>query len=547
MTAIAAGADHSLAVKSDGSVWGWGYNGAAETGVGANTPSTEPTPVQVVGPNGAGFLSGIAAARGFFSLALKSDGTVWSWGANNNGELGNTSYSVGATPLEVLGPGGIGNLSGVTAIAATHDASLALKSDGSVWSWGANGDGELGNGATADQPAPVQVTGPGGTGTLSGVRKLAAGGYHVLALKNDGTVWSWGYDVFGQLGYDTTGVCRSSPFVGGNCATSPGQVTSLSGMGIVGAGLYDSLTAAAPAGGGTRQASTTTYTYDNLYRLTGAIGPTGTTSYTYDPTGNRLSKVLAGQTTSYSYDKADRILTAGSTNYTVNAAGNETARGSDTCAYDQANRLTSATAGGATSTYRYDGDGKRTSKTAGGMTTSYVYDVAGGLPVLLDDGARKYVWGAAGLAFTVDKTTAALHVYHTDGLGSVRAITDASPNPQLVETYRTDEFGLPDANGTTGTTGQSLQYTGEQRDTETNLVYVRARMYDPGSGRMMSRDPSARISSGSQQLNRYSYVSNNPISATDPSGLRTYFVGGIGGSGSQEFRKLYCRTVGSRC
>jgi YD repeat-containing protein len=92
--------------------------------------------------------------------------------------------------------------------------------------------------------------------------------------------------------------------------------------------------------------------------LTGVAGPLGTTTYSYDPTGNRLSKALNGSATNYSYDRADRILTAGRTNYTVNAAGNETARGSDAFGYDQANRLTSVSVGGTTSTDTYDGDGK---------------------------------------------------------------------------------------------------------------------------------------------------------------------------------------------
>ncbi len=438
------------------------------------------------------------------------------WGENNNGEIAipTNVQSVVAYPSEVVGPGRSGTLSGVTAIAATHDASLALKSDGTLWSWGNNGTGELGNGTTVNQSSPVQVTGPGGTGTLSGVRTLAAGGYHALALKNDGTVWSWGYDVFGQLGYATTGTCGNSPFSSGTCTTSPAQVTSLSGIGIVGAGLYDSLAAAAPAGGGTRQASTT-YTYDNLYRLTGAVGPTGTTSYSYDPTGNRLSKVLGGTTTTSTYDKADRILSAGTTSYTVNAAGNETARGSDTFAYDQANRLISATVGGGTSTYTYDGDGKRTSKTVGGVTTSYVYDVAGGLPVLLDDGARKYVWGAGGLASTIDKATAALQVYHTDGLGSVRAITDTTGS--VTQTYQTDEFGVPTQ--TQGDSSQPFSYTGEQRDSEDGLTYLRARMYDATSGRFLQADPLRKSGSNSQGWNRYTYVQNSPANFGDPSGL----------------------------
>jgi len=211
-------------------------------------------------------------------------------------------------------------------------------------------------------------------------------------------------------------------------------------MAVISAGAADGLVA-----GSNISQSSTNYTYDNLYRLTGAVGPMDATSYTDDPTGNRLSKVLGGTTTTSTYDKADRTLTAGSTNDTVNAAGNMTARRSEAFAYDQPNRLTGPSVGGATSTYNYDGDGKRTSKTVAGVTISYVYDVAGGLPVLLDDGARKYVWGAGGLAFTVDKTTAAVQVYHTDGLGSVRAITDSTGS--VTQTYRTDEFGVPIAVG----------------------------------------------------------------------------------------------------
>ena len=87
--------------------------------------------------------------------------------------------------------------------------------------------------------------------------------------------------------------------------------------------------------------------------------------------------------------------------HTMNANGNTIARGADAFAYDQGNRLTGATISGATSTYTYDGDGKRASRTpAGGPTTNYVYDVNRSLPVVLEDGVRKYVWGL-GLAYSL--------------------------------------------------------------------------------------------------------------------------------------------------
>ncbi len=179
--------------------------------------------------------------------------------------------------------------------------------------------------------------------------------------------------------------------------------------------------------------TTTTYAYDNLYRLTKINGQT---IYAYDPVGNRLSKGA----TSYVYDKADRLRTVNGVNYSSDNNGNLTVRGTNgSFAYDQGNRPKTANVGGVASTYVYDGDGKRTSKAVGGTTTTYLYDVNQSLPVLLEDGTRKYVWGL-GLAYDVDGSNN-VEVFHTDGLGSVRAITDAGG--VLVQTYATDEFGMP--------------------------------------------------------------------------------------------------------
>jgi hypothetical protein len=164
-------------------------------------------PVQVVG------LSGVVAIAGGFGhcLALKSDGTVWAWGHGLYGQLGDGNfygdfYTGGiqsvATPVQVIG------LSTVVAIAAGRsDHNLALKSDGTVWAWGAGGDGEIGDGNFYTSPhygvaAPVQVSG------LSPVAAIACGARHSLALKTDGTVWAWGSGVEGQLGdgnFVTTG------------------------------------------------------------------------------------------------------------------------------------------------------------------------------------------------------------------------------------------------------------------------------------------------------------------------------------------------------
>jgi RHS repeat-associated protein len=254
---------------------------------------------------------------------------------------------------------------------------------------------------------------------------------------------------------------------------------------------------------------TTEYEYDRLYQLTGVTPPGTPTTYSYDPVGNRLSRVR-GSSTSYSYDQADRIQSAGGMSYTLNANGNTTARGSDSFGYDQANRLVSATISGTTTAYSYDG--KRASKTVALATTSFLYDVNRSLPVLLDDGSRKYVWGL-GLAHAADGG-GALSTYHSDGLGTMRVVSNALGN--LIQSYETDEFGVPTA--AQGSITQPFQYTGEQRDSESGLVYLRARMYEPETGRFLQRDPDRGNAIPPQTLNLYAYVQNNPISSPDPSG-----------------------------
>jgi RHS repeat-associated protein len=260
---------------------------------------------------------------------------------------------------------------------------------------------------------------------------------------------------------------------------------------------------------------TLTYGYDHLSRLTSASGgPSGSTTYSYDPTGNRLTRVRNSTSISYAYDRADRISSAGAASYTVNANGNLTARGSDSFSYDQANRLTSTTVGSTTASYVYDGAGKRASKTVSSTTASYVYDVNRGLPVLLEDDTRRYVWGL-GLAYMVESGAAL--VYHTDGLGSVRAVTNSSVG--VVQTYDFDEFGVPIM--AQGGSAQPFGFTGEQRDGENNLVYLRARFYDPQLGRFIQRDLRFGQVSVPSSLNRYVYSLSNPVNRVDPSGYKS--------------------------
>lgn len=179
---VAAGDLYTLVLKTDGTVWGFGENGAGNLGDGTTTGRV--SPVQATGLTDVVDL----AAGSMHSLALKSDGTVWAFGANDVGQLGDGTNTMRLTAVQVSA------LTDVVAIAAAGSHSLALKSDGTVWTFGANGQGQLGDGTTTSRNAPVQVTG------LTGVVAIAAGGGHSLALKADGTVWAFGANTYGQLG-----------------------------------------------------------------------------------------------------------------------------------------------------------------------------------------------------------------------------------------------------------------------------------------------------------------------------------------------------------
>jgi RHS repeat-associated protein len=256
-------------------------------------------------------------------------------------------------------------------------------------------------------------------------------------------------------------------------------------------------------------ATFTTYTYDRLSRLLTASAPEGAYSYAYDPAGNRTSKNFSGST-AYTYDRADRMLTAGAASVTVNANGNLVAKGADSYAYDQANRLTTSTVGSVTTAYLYDGDGTRFGSTVTGSPAErWVSDTSGPLATLVDDGVRKYVYGMT-LAYTASGTT--VEVYHGDRLGSVRLLTNGSG--AVNATYRSDPWGSPVSS--TGSSSQPLGYTGEPGGN--GLTYLRTRYYSADLGRFLTRDQWAGVPAAAQTQNRYSYVANNPTTATDPSG-----------------------------
>ena len=209
VVSIAAYSNHTSALKSDGTVWTWGDNIYGQLGIGST--ANQSSPVRVAGLS---HVIEIGQGLGFFSIALKSDGTVWTWGINNYGQLGNNTTSNFSIPVNVS------NLTDVISISAGSGHAIALKSDGTVWAWGYNGDFRLGNGTTNDSSVPIQVS------NLSNVILISAGNRFNIAIKSDGTIWVWGNNDNGQLGNGTN-----------TASSTPIQVLGKDGEGVLSVGI----------------------------------------------------------------------------------------------------------------------------------------------------------------------------------------------------------------------------------------------------------------------------------------------------------------------
>lgn len=235
--AVTGGDDFSLGVRSDGTVWAWGANYYGQLGMGAFSDAAHPNPARVTGLTG---VTSVAAGWAH-ALALKSDGTVWAWGLNRFGQLGNGS-STGSGPDEsVATPAMVPGLSDIVAIAAGAESSYALKRDGSVWSWGASAAGQLGDGTLpttwlAHRPSAQPVVG------LSGVTAIAASHLSAYALTSLGTIWGWGVNTSGQLGTGSYGTETAPCSFYGNGIAIPFPVQAVGLVGATGiaagGGLY---------------------------------------------------------------------------------------------------------------------------------------------------------------------------------------------------------------------------------------------------------------------------------------------------------------------
>lgn len=296
VTSVAAGNDHGLALLGDGSVKAWGLNSAGELGDGTTTSRS--TPVKVQGLSGvtqvaAGGLPGWAG----HSVALTGDGNVWAWGYGKSGQLGRGAVGTSGTPAKVPG------LTTITQVAAGGDNTYALKADGTVWAWGDNSYGQIGNSkAGKAQASPLQVTG------LSDVVRIGAGGVMAFAVTADGTVWGWGDDNTGQLG--DGGACGKvcgHPVKVGSIGTGVmalgGYVHGLAALDDGSVRAWGSNTSG-QLGDGTTTVRPTPVTVTGLSGVTTAGGSSVRVQYAYDGDGLRVSTTSGGTTSAYSWDVA---------------------------------------------------------------------------------------------------------------------------------------------------------------------------------------------------------------------------------------------------
>jgi alpha-tubulin suppressor-like RCC1 family protein len=192
---VTSGRFHTAAIKTDGTLWLWGRNGDGQ--LGANNTTHRSSPVQTVA---GGTNWKLVAGGDFHTAAVKTDGTLWTWGINTNGQLGDNTVVHRSSPVQTVSGGTNWKL-----VAVGHYYTTSIKTDGTLWNWGNNGIGQLGDDSRTHRSSPVQTV-SGGTNW----KLVECGHYHTTAIKTDGTLWLWGGNAFGQLG-DNSITYRSSP------------------------------------------------------------------------------------------------------------------------------------------------------------------------------------------------------------------------------------------------------------------------------------------------------------------------------------------------
>ena len=189
ITQIAAGHDHSAAVTKDGDLYMWGANGSGQLGIQSNVDSNIPVKVNNSSSTLPEKSVKYVALGSYHSAAITKDGSLYMWGYNNYGQLGNGSTTNSYTPVKIM--------ENVAAVSLGSYHSAAITKDGSLYMWGYNNYGQLGNGSTTNSYTPVKI--------MENVAAVSLGSYHSAAITKDGSLYMWGYNNYGQLGNGSSG------------------------------------------------------------------------------------------------------------------------------------------------------------------------------------------------------------------------------------------------------------------------------------------------------------------------------------------------------
>jgi alpha-tubulin suppressor-like RCC1 family protein len=192
-----------LAVKTDGTLWGWGYNQNGQIGItSAGNYVSSPTQIGAL----TNWLQ--VAATGYFTTAVKTDGTIWSWGNGSNGKLGLGNTTTYSSPKQ------IGALTNWQSVRNGLEHVVSVTTSGRLYAWGFNSAGQLGDGTITNRSSPVQI------GSLTTWSILGTGSAMSAAIKTDGTLWSWGYGLEGGLGHGNTTTYSSPKQIGSSTWTN---------------------------------------------------------------------------------------------------------------------------------------------------------------------------------------------------------------------------------------------------------------------------------------------------------------------------------------
>ena len=476
------------------------------------------------------------------------DNTGETWAYQNNNRL--LSHTDGRGVVGTNAYNAAGQLTGISYSDNTAGVSVAYDADGRKTS---QSDGGGTTTYTYDNASRLtsRITPAGSVGfSYDAANRLT-----VRTLAGAGTT-AFAYDASGKMtstlvpgasgaettayAYDNAGRILSTTFANGDVETTTYDAntsdlasdihTRANGSVITSAVYtYDNggkKTSETSAGG-----ATVSYGYDNAGQLV-SEARTGTTAYAigyaYDNAGNRTSKTQNGQSEGYSYDAANKLITAGPKSYAYDLAGNvQSVSNAQTgvttnLAWDAQSRLTGVTGptAAASASYSYNALDQRIGKMSNGSTFAYTHESDAVDSAVLSDGQAVYQHG---LGLISEVRNGASSFYKSDGLGSTRALTNASG--ATTDEQATDAFGNTiSASGSTPTSFGFAGQHGYKTDSETGLMLLGHRYYDPSTGRFLSRDP---IRAG---YNWYAYCDNDPVNALDTKGLFVWHIGFGGGA-----------------